>query len=61
MAKVELDKDACIGCGACVAACPDNFEMNGDKAVVKNPNPEDVGPSKAAADGCPVNCIKING
>ncbi len=60
MAKVEIDTDACIGCGACVATCPDNFEMDGDKATVKDADPEDLDCSKSAAEGCPVGCIKIN-
>ena len=57
--KVEIDADACIGCGVCVAACESNFEMNGDKAKVKSVVVQDSGCSKAAADGCPVSCIKL--
>jgi len=30
MAKVTVDQDTCIGCGACVSACPDCFELNED-------------------------------
>ena len=51
--------DDCIHCGACAAVCPDMFEMPDGKAKVKNPNPDDLGCAKEAADGCPVNAIKI--
>ena len=57
--KVEIDQEACIGCGACVAACEENFEMDGDKAKVKTTEVEDSSCSQAAADGCPVTCIKV--
>ena len=54
-----IDADACIGCGACAAAC-DNFEMNDEgKAVTKNASPEEEGCNKEAAEACPVDCIKI--
>ncbi len=56
--KVEINQDECIGCGACVAACEDNFEMEGDKAKVKNSEIEEAGCSQEAADSCPVSCIK---
>ena len=57
--KVEIDTDTCIGCGACTATCPDNFEMDGDKAKVKSAVLKDIGCSQEAADGCPVSCIKV--
>ena len=57
--KIEIDKEACIGCAACTASCADNFEMDGDKAKVKNPEVDDIGCNKDAADSCPVTCIKI--
>lgn len=57
--KIELDKKTCIGCGACAAVC-DNFEMGDDgKAHVKKAEAEDIGCNQQAADGCPVQCIKI--
>ena len=47
--------EACIGCGACVAVCPDGFEMAGDgKAKVKGES-SCVDAAKAA---CPVNAIE---
>ena len=27
---VKIDKDKCIGCGACVATCPDVFDFGDD-------------------------------
>jgi ferredoxin len=57
--KIEINESDCIGCGACVATCPDNFEMEGDKAKVKNKQVKEVGCCQDAADGCPVSCIKV--
>ena len=56
--KIEVDKEKCIGCGACVAQC-DNFEMDGDKAKAKQSEVDDIGCNKDAADACPVDAIKI--
>ena len=56
--KVEIDADACIGCGACAASC-DNFEMDGDKAKVKQAEVPEEGCNKEAVEACPVNCIKV--
>ena len=60
MAKIVQDKDACIGCGACASVCPDNWEMGDDgKAHPKQAEVSEVGCNQAAADTCPVQCIKI--
>ena len=59
MVKIEFNKSECIGCGACAAICPDNWEIKGDKAACKNLNPKELGCNQDAADGCPVNCIKV--
>jgi ferredoxin len=56
--KIEVDKEKCIGCGACVAQC-DNFEMEGDKAVPKSAEVEEIGCNQEGADACPVDAIKI--
>lgn len=35
MTKIIVDQELCIGCGACVSACPECFELNEDgKSVV---------------------------
>ena len=60
--KVEVDREKCIGCGACAAQCPDNFEMeSGDefKARAKHPVVDELGCNQEAADICPVQAIIV--
>lgn len=61
MAKIKIiqDREACIGCGACVSVCPDNWEMKGDKSHPKKTELNDEGCNQQAADVCPVQCITI--
>ena len=59
---VSVDKKTCIGCGSCVAICPEVFEMNGDKSVVKasaKKKGEMPSCAKEAEQACPVDAIKI--
>ncbi len=67
MAKITLDRENCIGCGACVAVCPDMFEMGSDgKSVLKGADEgseqtlekDDAGCAKEAESSCPVNVIR---
>ncbi len=57
--KVRISADDCIGCGLCPDTCPDLFEMDGDKAIVKQAevpsDKEDC--AREAADGCPTDAI----
>ena len=57
--KIEVNKETCIGCGACVSTCPDFFELQEDKSVAKKTETDDIGCAKEAASVCPVNAIKI--
>ena len=57
--KIEHDADTCIGCGACVSVCPDNWELGSAKAKPKKTEVDDIGCNQQAADVCPVQCIKI--
>jgi len=57
--KITQDRNACIGCGACAAVCPDNWVMDGAKAKPKKTDVKDLGCNQSAADSCPVQCIKI--
>ena len=68
MAKIIQEQDKCIGCGACAALDPTNWEMDGDKAKLTGTENKDgiytkevadASASKDAANACPVQCIKI--
>ena len=53
---VKVDKERCIGCGACVSACVELFEM-GDDGKAKVKSNEDSKCIKEAIEVCPVDAI----
>lgn len=54
-----VDKNTCIGCGACVATAGDTFKLNDrGKAEVVNSQGNDEETIQMAIDGCPVNAIR---
>ena len=58
---LKVNKDLCIGCGACQAVCPEVFEIEDDglAAVVVEEIPEDVNEDAIdAKEGCPTNAIE---
>jgi ferredoxin len=60
MYRIIQDREACIGCGACVSVCPENWEMKDDgKSSPIKTEVEEIGCNQDAADICPVQCIKI--
>ncbi|MEI7834567.1 MAG: ferredoxin [bacterium] len=56
-----VDQDTCIGCELCVDTCPEVFEMENEKAVVRIcPVPAAAeGTCQQAVDECPVTAISI--
>ncbi len=59
--KVKIDPELCNGDEICVQLCPDVFEMEGEKAIVKMEDiPDDLAESvREAADSCPSEAIII--
>ena len=59
--KLKVDKDICIGCGACAAICPDVFEIDDDglaSSIVDEVNEDIMEDAIDAKEGCPVDAIK---
>jgi len=52
---VKINKEKCIGCGACASICSEVFEMKDGKAHVKAQ--KDTPCVKEAIDSCPVKAI----
>ena len=59
--KAKIDKDSCIGCGACTGICPNVFTIGDDgKATIANQvTSEDESAAEEAKDSCPVGAITI--
>lgn len=56
--KVTINKELCIGCGACTGICPNVFAIGDDgKAGVIGEADDDAAIDEAAA-GCPVGAIE---
>lgn len=59
--KFKVDKDACIGCGACQAICDEIFEINDDGyATAKDvlvSDDEIKEDAISAMEGCPTSAI----
>ncbi len=58
MKKLIVNKEACIGCGACVAIDPEHFDFGDDgySEVIKEENIETESVQNAMAS-CPTNAI----
>lgn len=56
--KIIIDREKCIGCGACAAVC-DNFTIKKGKSFAKKEIVKEIGCNETAAAGCPVNAITM--
>ena len=59
MKVAVVDKEKCIGCGACVSMCPDVFELKEGKSAVKDPKACENCDCQSAVDVCPVDAITL--
>ena len=60
--KVKVNRDACIGCGACAAICPYVFEIDDEGlSVAKTEEVEEDKKQEVqdAADSCPTGAIEV--
>ena len=60
--KVKVNKDACIGCGACAAICDEVFEINDEglsEAKVEEVKDEFQDEVRDAVDSCPTGAIEV--
>ena len=59
MVKIIVDQEKCIGCGACVAICPSQFELKDGKAQVKKSDVKKITCEEEAVESCPVVAISV--
>ena len=60
--KVVLNRDACIGCGACAALCENIFDIDNEGlSVVKKQEVEgeDIELARDAIESCPTGAIEL--
>ena len=57
--KFNVDKNICIGCGACQAICPNVFEIEEDglATAVNEATDQTIEDAQDAMAGCPVGAI----
>lgn len=55
----KVNKDRCIGCGACVGTANEVFDFDDDNlaTVVNQPTEENINNAKEALENCPTNAI----
>ena len=60
--KVEVNRDSCIGCGACAAICSDVFEIDDEgisTVVTEDVSDDQKQEVQDAADSCPTGAIEV--
>ncbi|MBU0640008.1 MAG: ferredoxin [Planctomycetes bacterium] len=58
--RIEIDRETCIGDGACTNEAPETLEMDDENiAVVKDPEGNSDEEVKAAAECCPTDAITL--
>ncbi len=55
---IKVDQNTCIGCGTCVALCPNTFKLSdeGKSTVISQ---DDITCAKNAAASCPTQSISV--
>ena len=61
--KAKVNQNACIGCGACAAICPEEFEITDEgiaKEIKENIDNNNKDAVIEASEGCPTSAIEVN-
>lgn len=59
MVKIEIDEDACVGCGSCVEDCPnDVYELDEEKKKSKVVKEEDCMECLSCHEICPSQAME---
>jgi ferredoxin len=56
---INIDKEACTGCGVCESLCPEVFEVKEDEKAHVITSDATVSECQEAIDSCPVQAISI--
>ena len=60
--KAKINKDVCIGCGACTTIAPSVFEFDDDglaKAIKENIGDEEKDDVIDARESCPTGAVEV--
>ena len=58
--EIKIDRDQCVTLAVCIGVARKTFELDAEgKAVISDPNAEDITTIVEAAKGCPVNAIFV--
>ena len=60
--RIVFDLNRCLGYAQCIPLAPDVLKLNGEEAVMYNPNPDESQRLRVlrAAASCPVQAIKVD-
>ena len=57
--SIRIDKDACVGCGACVEACPGNLIKFDDDGLADMRRPRDCWGCTSCLKACPAGAVEF--
>lgn len=59
--RIVVDLNRCLGYAQCVPLAPEVLKLNGEEALMYNPNPDDSQRQRVlrAVASCPVQAIKL--
>ena len=62
MSRIAVDRERCVGSGACEALAPDVFEVDDDGVLVVHraePSGEELGDVEEAVQACPTRALSL--